>query len=112
MNINLGDFETYVQQKVENEGYGSAAEVVREALRGMRQRELEEQVIQRLETYILRGVDQGPPDGMSTEEWDTRLTATRERMNHFIMQGVEAAENGDVISATESRDRIQKRLKK
>ncbi len=111
MNIHLGDFEEYVQQKVEREGYGSAAEVVREALRAMRQRELEDAITQRLEVYILKGIDQGPPDGMSTEEWDKRLTATRERMNQFVMRGVEEAEQGNLIAAAESRERTRKRLK-
>ena len=111
MNIHLGDFEAYVQQKVEREGYGSAAEVVREALRAMRQRELEDAITQRLEVYILKGIDQGPPDGMSSEEWDQRLVATRERMNQFVMRGVEEAEQGNLIAATESRERIRKRLK-
>ncbi len=111
MNIHLGDFEAYVQQKVEREGYGSAAEVVREALRGMRQRELEDAITRRLETYILKGIDQGPPDGMSSDEWDKRLTATQERMNQFVMRGVEEAEQGHLIAATESRERARKRLK-
>jgi putative addiction module CopG family antidote len=111
MNINLGDLETYVQQKVDNGGYSSAAEVVREALCGMREREVEAHVVQRLETYILRGIDQGAPDGMSTEEWDKRLTATRERMHHSIMQGVEAAERGERMTAKDSRARLQKRFK-
>ena len=111
MNIHLGDLEEYVQQKIDSGGYSSAAEVVREALRGMRERELEAQVTSRLETYILKGIDQGPPDGMSTEEWDKRLTATRERMHQFVMQGVKEAEQGNLISATDSRERIKKRLK-
>lgn len=111
MNIHLGDFEAYVQQKVEREGYGSAAEVVREALREMQRRELEEAVTRRLEVYILKGIDQGPPDGMSTEEWDKRLTTTRERMNQFVRRGVEEAEQGNLIAATESRERVRKRLK-
>ena len=111
MNINLGDFEEYVQQKVEREGYGSVAEVVREALRGMRQRELEDAITRYLELYILKGIDQGPPDGMSPEEWDKRLTATRESMHQFVMRGVEEAEQGNLISATESRQRVRKRLK-
>ena len=108
MNINLGDLETYVQQKVDNGGYSSAAEVVREALRGMREREVEAHVVQRLETYILRGIDQGAPDGMSTEEWDKRLTATRERMHHFIMQGMKAAKRGEHITAVDSRARRER----
>ena len=111
MNIHLGDFEEYVQRKVEREGYGSAAEVVREALRAMRQRELEEAITRRLETYILKGIDQGPPDGMSPEDWEKRLTATRERMNQFVMRGVEEAEQGNLISAAESRERTRKRMK-
>lgn len=48
---------------------------------------------------------------MSTEEWDKRLTATRERMNQFVMRVVEEAEQGNLIAATASRERIQKRLK-
>ena len=111
MNIHLGDFAEYVQQKVEREGYGSAAEVMREALRAMQKREREDAITQRLEAYILKGIDQGPPEGMSTEEWDTRLTATRERMNQFVMRGVEEAEQGNLIAATESRERTRKRLK-
>ena len=111
MNIHLGDFEAYVQRKVEQEGYGSAAGVVREALRAMRQRELEAAITQRLETYILKGIDQGPPDGVTVEEWDKRLTATRERMNQFVMRGVKEAEQGNLISATESRERARKRMK-
>lgn len=111
MNIHLGDFEEYVQRKVEREGYGSAAEVVREALREMQRRELEEAITRRLEVYILKGIDQGPPDGMTADEWDKRLTATRERMNQFVMRGVEEAEQGNLIAATESHERIRKRLK-
>ena len=111
MNINLGDFEEYVQQKVKSEGYGSVAEVVREALRAMRQRELEDAITQRLEVYILKGIDQGPPDGMSPEDWDKRLTATRERMHQFVMRGIEEAEQGNLISGAESRDRTRKRIK-
>ena len=111
MNIHLGDFEAYVQRKVEREEYGSAAEVVREALRAMQQREQEEAVTQRLEVYILKGIDQGPPDGRSPEEWDTRLIATRERMRQFVRRGVEQAEQGHLIAATESRERARKRLK-
>ncbi len=111
MNIHLGDFEDYVQQKVEREGYGSAAEVVREALREMQRREREDAITRCLEIYILKGIDQGPPDGMSVEEWDTRLTATRERMHQFVRRGVEEAEQGNLIAATESRERVRKRLK-
>ena len=111
MNINLGDFEAYVQQKVEREGYGSAAEVVREALRGMRQRELEAAITQRLETFLLKGIDQGPPEGMRAEDWEQRLRATREGMHQFVMRGVEEAEHGQLIPAAESRARTRKRLK-
>ena len=101
MNSHLGEFAAYVQRKVEREGYGSAAEVVREALREMQRRELEEAITRRLEVYILKGIDQGPPDGMSVEEWEKRLTATRERMH----QAVHEYSPGRVCSvrATKSR---------
>ena len=111
MNIHLGDLEEYVQQKLDGGGYSSAAEVIREALRGMRERELEEQIVRHLEAYVLKGIDQGPPEGMSAEEWDRRLTATRERMNRFVMEGIGSAERGELISAEESQARVQKRLK-
>ena len=59
MNVHLGDLEEYVQQKLEKGGYGSAAEVIREALRKMRELETEDAIERRLESYVLRGVDQG-----------------------------------------------------
>ena len=42
MNVHLGDLEEYVQEKLARGGYGSAAEVIREALRKMRELETEE----------------------------------------------------------------------
>ena len=38
---------------------------------------------------------------MSTEEWDKRLTDTRERMNQFVMQGVEEAARKSDLSDRE-----------
>ena len=110
MNVHLGDLEEYVQQKLESGGYASAAEVIREALREMRRREREETIERRLHHYILEGVDQGPPDGVSEEEWDKRLTSTRDRMHRFVMEGVEQAERGELVDGEESRRRVMERI--
>lgn len=42
MKVHLGDPESYVQEKLERGGYASAAEVIREGLRKMRDQEQED----------------------------------------------------------------------
>lgn len=116
MNIHLGDLEDYVRDKLSSGGYSSAAEVIREALRGMRDREREQAIERRLEAYVLRGIDQGPPDGVSAEDWDSRLARTRERMHSFIAEGFEQAERGELIDGdtamTEIRRKQQERRRR
>lgn len=109
MNVHLGDLEEYVQQKLEKGGYGSAAEVIREALRKMRELETEDAIERRLESYVLRGLDQGAPDGVSAEEWDRRLEATRERMNRFVVEGVEQAQSGKLLDGPQSVTRLREK---
>jgi len=109
MNVHLGDLEEYVQRKLEKGGYGSAAEVIREALRKMRELETEEAIERRLESYVLRGVDQGPPDGVSSEEWDRRLGATRERMSHFVREGIDQARRSEFVEGTASASRLREK---
>jgi len=109
MNVHLGDLEEYVQEKLARGGYGSAAEVIREALRKMRELETEEAIERRLEAYVLRGVDQGPPEGVPAEEWDRRLAATRERMSRFVAEGVEQAERSELVSGDEVVTRVREK---
>ena len=109
MNVHLGDLEDYVQQKLASGGYGSAAEVIREALRKMRELEREGEISRRLEDYVLRGVDRGCPDGVTAEDWDRRLDATRERMKRFIAEGISQAERGEVMDGEEAMARIRQK---
>ena len=111
MNVHLGDLEEYVQQKLERGGYGSAAEVIREALREKRARDMEDAIERRLESYILRGIDHGPPDGVSAEAWDARLLAARDRMRSFIAEGVEQADRGELVDGEESVARMRTKQK-
>lgn len=107
MNVHLGDLEEYVQEKLAGGGYGSAAEVIREALRKMRELETEQAIERRLEAYVLRGIDQGPPDGVSVEEWERRLDSTRQRMSRFVAEGVQQAERGELVAGDEVAEGIR-----
>lgn len=94
VNVHLGDLEEYVQKKLARGGYGSASEVVREALRAQREREREDDAERRIEAYVLKGIDQGPPDGMSAEDWERRIATARERMSNFIRAGLDQLREG------------------
>ena len=112
MNVHLGDLEDYVQEKLARGGYGSAAEVIREALRKMRELETEEAIERRVEAYVLRGLDQGPPEGVSAEDWDRRLAAVRARMSRFVAEGTEQAERGELVAGDEAATRIRDKQKR
>jgi putative addiction module CopG family antidote len=112
MNVHLGDLEDYVQEKLAGGGYSSAAEVIREALRKMRELETEEAIERRLEAYVLRGLDQGPPDGVPAEDWDRRLAAVRDRMSRFVAEGIEQAERGELVAGDEAVERIRDKQKR
>lgn len=94
VNVHLGDLEEYVQSKLARGGYSSASEVVREALRQQREREREDEAERRLETYVLKGIDQGPPDGMAAEDWERRTATARDRMRDFIRVGLDQLREG------------------
>lgn len=112
MNVHLGDLEEYVQEKLARGGYGSAAEVIREALRKMRALETEEAIERRLEAYVLRGLDQGPPEGVPAEDWDRRLAAVRDRMSRFVAEGTEQAERGELVAGKDAVERIRDKQKR
>ena len=55
MNVSLPpEYEQYVRQKVENEGYASASEVFRESLRLLRERDM--QALESLRADVQAGV--------------------------------------------------------
>jgi len=68
MNVSLTpELESFVTAKVEGGRYRSASEVVREALRLLEKRELEDEV--------LRGLRSGPPSDVTPEFWESMRTA-------------------------------------
>jgi putative addiction module CopG family antidote len=111
MNVHLGDLETYVQEKLERGGYASAAEVIREALRKMRNEEREQAILSSIEAYVFRGIDPGPPEGVPLAEWDRRLVAARQRMQTFVAEGIESAERGEFVEGSEARARLREKQK-
>lgn len=71
MDVNLTDeLENCVRSKLESGEYGSASEVVCEALREKLQEERRTEIERRLQTFVTRGIDLGPPFGVSKKEWD------------------------------------------
>lgn len=63
MNINFTDeIERYIERKLESGMYGSAAELVREAMREKIEREVREGIESRLRSLLFDGVDRGPPE--------------------------------------------------
>ncbi len=102
MNVHLGDLEDYVHEKLERGGYGSASEVVREALRTMRERELEDAIERRLQAYVMKGIDQGAPEGLDAAQWARRIEATRARLGTFIQEGIDEADRGELIDGEEA----------
>jgi putative addiction module CopG family antidote len=109
MNVHLGDLEAYVQEKLERGGYASAAEVIREALRKMRDQEREDATLRAIESYALRGIDPGPPAGVSDDEWERRLAAARLRMQRFVAEGIESADRGEFVEGSEARSRLREK---
>jgi len=106
MNVHLGDLEAYVQEKLERGGYASAAEIIREALRKMRDQERDDATHRAIESYVRRGIDPGPPEGVSNDEWERRLAAARQRMQSFVAEGVESADRGELVEGSEARSRL------
>jgi antitoxin ParD1/3/4 len=77
MNVHLtAELEQFVQRKVESGLYGSASEVVHEALRLLARRDAED----RLEGLLLEGLDSGEAREMSGDDWQEVRAAVRERL--------------------------------
>jgi len=77
MNVHLtAELEEFVQKKVESGLYGSASEVVREALRLLARRDAQD----RLEGLLLEGLDSGEAREMSAKDWREVRATVRERL--------------------------------
>ena len=56
----------YVERRVENGGYGTVSEYVRELIREDEKREAEA----RLEALLLQAIESGEPSVMTRDDWD------------------------------------------
>ena len=79
MNVSLPpEYENYVRQKVESEGYASASEVFRESLRLLRERDM--QLLQALRADIqagLKSLDRGKGGVMDKAALDQVISKGR-----------------------------------
>ena len=77
MNVQLtAALEEFVQKKVQSGLYGSASEVVREALRLLARRDAAD----RLEDLLLEGLDSGEAREMTADDWQEVRATVRERL--------------------------------
>ena len=66
MNISLPEtLKTYVEEQVTSGGYGTASEYLRELIREDKKRKAQE----RLESFLLDGLDSGDPVPVTSEFW-------------------------------------------
>lgn len=77
MNVHLtSELEEFVQKKVESGHYGSASEVVHEALHLLARRDAEDW----LETLLLEGLGSGEAREMTTEDSNEVRATVRDRL--------------------------------
>lgn len=78
MNIALPrSLKQYVQSRVDEGGYGSVSEYVRELIRADQRRKAEE----RVDTLLLEGLDSGESIAVTSEYWERKKQRLVERMN-------------------------------
>jgi len=77
MNISLTpQLETLVKNKVESGLYGSASEVMRDALRLLEERDRRQFLrVEELRAEIKKGLDSGPPKPLEADAMKARLRA-------------------------------------
>ncbi|WP_435011102.1 type II toxin-antitoxin system ParD family antitoxin [Tundrisphaera lichenicola] len=77
MNIALPEsMKQFVQSRVEEGGYSSASEYVRELIRSDQRRMTEE----RIDALLLEGLDSGQPILVTKEFWDEKKRKLTERL--------------------------------
>ena len=77
MNISLPEeMKVFVEQQVQQGGYSTASEYLRELIREARKRVAED----RLEELILEGINGGPMQPMTQEDWAELRRKLEQRM--------------------------------
>jgi antitoxin ParD1/3/4 len=77
MNVHLtAELDEFIQKKLASGLYGSASEVVREALRLLARRDAED----RLEGLLLEGLDSGGAREMTADDWQEVRATVRDRL--------------------------------
>ncbi len=78
MNIALpNSLKEYVQQRVQQGGYSSASEYIRELIR-LEQRESAQAL---LEAELLKGLASGPPQQLAAHDWSTIRREVKRRLS-------------------------------
>jgi antitoxin ParD1/3/4 len=76
MNISLPDaMKSFVDTQVEERGYSTSSEYVRDLIRNDQMRQAE----QRLAALILEGLESGPAVPIEKDYWDKKRAALREK---------------------------------
>jgi antitoxin ParD1/3/4 len=77
MNISLPEsMRSYIDEQIEQGGYGTASEYVRALIREDQKRRAQE----RLEALLLEGLDSGPPIEVTPEYWVKKKAKLLERL--------------------------------
>jgi antitoxin ParD1/3/4 len=83
MNIALPEaMKHYVQSRVNEDGYSSASEYIRDLIRADQRRKAEE----RIDALLLEGIDSGEPISVTKEYWEEKKRKLAERMGKIIGQ--------------------------
>jgi antitoxin ParD1/3/4 len=83
MNIALPEsMKQYVQARVNEDGYSSSSEYIRDLIRADQRRKAEE----RIDSLLLEGIESGEPIPVSKEYWDEKKRKLTERMGKILGQ--------------------------
>jgi antitoxin ParD1/3/4 len=71
MNINVPEkWQPFIRSKIQSGQYASENEVLDEALRLLKQQDLEHTEAAQVESLLLEGLDSGPSTPMTSRDWD------------------------------------------
>ena len=77
MNVALPEsMKQFVQERVNEGGYSSVSEYIRELIRGDQRRKVEE----RIDVLLLEGLDSGQPIPVTLEYWEEKKRKLTERL--------------------------------
>jgi antitoxin ParD1/3/4 len=81
MNIALPEtMKRFVQERVNEGGYSSVSEYIRELIRGDQRRKAEE----RIDVLLLEGLDSGQPIPVTPEYWEEKKRKLTDRLGKAI----------------------------